>query len=143
MTKHDLQDLLYRLSSPVLKHAEVRIASGGCGLFGDFFMCLDGLLFCEGAGLSARPDWDERCLYYDPSHGPNAWDYFFEPIAAKKRPLSVPYHPSARNFEPTGEATARQIASRAVQRLGQVRPELQAEARRDRSHHARCSAWDR
>jgi hypothetical protein len=127
--KHELQDLFYRSARPLLREVELHIQSGGCGLFGDFFMALDGLLFCESAGLLGRPHWDRRSLYFDALRGRNAWDLFFEPIARAEKRLSLPYFPSARHFRAAGERSARQVAADAVARLGQPRPELRELAR--------------
>ena len=124
MGKHDIQDLLYRSASPLLRRVELRILSGSCGLFGDFFMALDGLLFCEKAGLAGRPHWNRRSLYFDAARGDNAWDLFFEPITRPERKLSLPYFPSARHFQRDADRSARQVAASAVARFGRARPEL-------------------
>jgi len=131
LDKHALQDLVYRTTSPLLVGAELQIRSGGCGLFGDFFMALDGLLFCERFGLRGRPIWDERCLYYDEDRGDNAWDYFFEPppIPQGKAWATLPYFPSARHFHPAGSVSARRVAALAVERYGRPREHLIEKAR--------------
>jgi hypothetical protein len=135
MGKHEIQDLLYRSTKPLLGQVELRILSGGCGLFGDFFMTLDGLLFCEKAGLVGRPHWTRRSLYFDGAHGNNAWDLFFEPIVQQERSLFLPYFPSARHFQPEDGRSARQVAASAIARFGRARPELIEMARRFSDEH--------
>lgn len=124
MNKHAIQDQVYRGLTPIKGLVELRIKSGGCGLFGDFFMALSGLRYCARHGLLGRPWWDQRSLYFSSSHGPNAWDYFFEPVGEVRRPIRLPYFGSARLFQSEAGKPARQVASEAVARFGRVRPTI-------------------
>jgi hypothetical protein len=56
----------------------VLIAPGRCGFFGNLFITLNGIRLAESAGVNGIPNWDYRCLYFDPERGGNAWNYYFE-----------------------------------------------------------------
>jgi hypothetical protein len=120
-SKHDIQDAFWAtLGRFAPGRLELQIESGGCGLLGDTFMTINGLMFCSRHGLRGRPNWKARCLYYDPERGGNAWDYFFTShfaaTTANEREfvVRVPYRPSAHSFAPSHGRSARQVAAEAV-----------------------------
>lgn len=53
-SKHDVQDAVWAAVGRYLPGLELQIDSGGCGLLGDTFMTLDGLLFCDRHARFAR-----------------------------------------------------------------------------------------
>jgi hypothetical protein len=52
------------------------------GFFAAFFAVLAHLNWCDKHGFTPTIFWDERSAYYDAARGPNAWEYYFEPVSS-------------------------------------------------------------
>jgi len=75
--KHILQNAFYKQLAKISHNFTLAIQSGRGGFFGDFFMLLNGIQFCQDQSLCYFPDWGKKSLYYDPSHGNNAFFNYF------------------------------------------------------------------
>jgi len=110
----------------------VRIPARPCGFFGNFFITLNGLMFCDSIGAIGVPWWDSDCPYLDPSVNPNAWSMFFRGSTGTRdgdgpRPR-LAYYPTADDMTAYQAATPREAAHRLMQRFAEPHPEFLAEA---------------
>lgn len=100
------------------------------GFYGQFTAILGLLDYFETnrnaiAGVSV--DFGDRGLYYDPAHGPNAWQYHFEPIAAASAPGTVERALDTvleEWFFARGEQLARGRAFELIDRHVRARPHI-------------------
>lgn len=96
--------------------------SGGCGLFGDLFMALNGVRFAERKRLSGEVCWDKRSLYFEAAKGRNVWSYYFENSAfafggeISLSGMALPYFPGAQDFDPYPGLSVRQSVHRLLQK---------------------------
>lgn len=51
------------------------------GFFAAFFAVLAHLNWCDHHGFTPIIFWGEQSAYYDAEYGPNAWEYYFEPVS--------------------------------------------------------------
>ncbi|MEL6375292.1 MAG: hypothetical protein AAFR04_15150, partial [Pseudomonadota bacterium] len=54
------------------------IKPGKAGFFGEVFVTLNGLRFCEQRAVDAHVRWGKTSPYFDAAHGDNAWRYYFK-----------------------------------------------------------------
>jgi len=78
---HKLKEVLSvgNLYAPIAECDGI-IRSRPCGFFSNFMGVIGLLDRCEKSGRTPTVLFDSGA-YYDPGHGPNWWEYFFEPIA--------------------------------------------------------------
>jgi len=85
------------------------------------------VLFEEGEIGSLRVDFGNWGLYYDPQHGENWWDYYFEPIQLGVENTSGILHPSKKEYRKAFlkriRLTRRQVAA-IVERYVRVKPHI-------------------
>jgi hypothetical protein len=121
------QNAFFSSFSRLPAQPRMRILSGGCGLFGDVFMALNGLRFAEQRSLPCCVDWDARSLYFDAPRGANAWEYFFQRSCFGPQTrirASLPYRPGADDFEPYKGLSVRRSVHAALERYALPRQEI-------------------
>lgn len=127
-----MQEAGLRAVAGLVPGLRVRIPSRPCGFFGNFFITLNGLMFCDSIGARGVPWWDRDCPYLDPSRSSNAWSMFFrDPSAADAEAVTRPrfvYFPTADHMPPYRAATPREAAHTLMNRFAEPRPEFLAEA---------------
>jgi hypothetical protein len=121
-----------RVLAKLTPRLRVRIPSRPCGFFGNFFITLNGLMFCDSIGAVGVPWWDSDCPYLDPSVSDNAWSMFFRgPPSAQggdgPRPR-LAYYPTADDMTAYQAPTPREAAHRLMKRFAEPHPEFLDEA---------------
>ncbi|MER9651409.1 hypothetical protein [Mesorhizobium sp. M0199] len=129
---YGLQDFALSVCAAVFP-VRLRIASSGCGFFGDLFMTLNGLRFAELCRAGASVEWGSTSLYFDADAGQNVYRYFFEQAEFRveetgSRPLmNLKYRPTADTFRRYERKSVRVSLSQAIAKYCVVRGEIAEE----------------
>jgi hypothetical protein len=130
MTLRGLHDRLFRFVAAMPVQPHVRILSGGCGLFSDVFMALNGVQRCIKYGLTGSVYWGHRSLYFDPKIGGNAYAYFFSggsfeaSRAHVAKGLSLPYIPSGDVYDGSDDPKPRRHMKRLIDQFAAPRDDI-------------------
>lgn len=123
------QDAFFRGAAAVLPGLPIGIASRPCGFFGNFFITLNGLAYCDRIGATGIPLWDRDCLYLDGPDSGNVWDTFFyspersgTPI--KPHPALPRYFATAHHMPAYQAPSPRLAAHRLMNRFAEPRVDL-------------------
>lgn len=114
-------------------YPRMRILSGGCGLFGDVFMALNGLRFAETVGLPCCVDWGIGSLYYEKPYGGNVWEYYFQEYSfgsERVLPVTLPYRPGAEDFNAYRNCSIRDSVHLALEKFARPRKDILNEVER-------------
>jgi hypothetical protein len=118
------QDTFFRGAAAVAPGLAIGIASRPCGFFGNFFITLNGLCFCDRIGAVGVPMWDRDCLYLDGHESENIWDTFFFPPEREgdrnsPSPMLPRYFATAASMTPYKAATPRLAAHSLMRRFAE------------------------
>jgi hypothetical protein len=90
-------------------------------------MALNGLIFCADHNLNALPCWGKRSLYYEPRHGSNAWNAYFDSRREGDGSIgfTLPYWPSvtAEYYNDRG-VSPRQFVGQCIQSFAPPNQEI-------------------
>lgn len=123
------QDIFFRAAAAMRPGLPIGIASRPCGFFGNFFITLNGLAYCDRIGATGIPLWDRDCLYLDGPDSGNIWDTFFyspERAGSLIAPLTAlpRYFPTAHHMTAYQALSPRLAAHRLMNRFAEPRDYL-------------------
>jgi hypothetical protein len=124
------QDKLLKLAARLPVQPSIKIISGGCGLFSDVFMSLNGIQFCAQHGLSGSVHWGRRSLYFDPQKRGNAHAYFFAGShfdfsrAYVAKGWRLPFLPGGDNYAGPADESPRRGLKRMIDQFAAPRDDI-------------------
>lgn len=129
--------LMFRIGESV-ERKEFRVLNGAefpkVGMFAMASQILGQLYFLEKKMISGLlVDFDTNGLYYEPSHGPNWWNYYFEPIHIVTQSDLIPRFPSREQYFEAFRAwkkLSRNDAALIVEKYIRIRPEISEKVER-------------